>query len=186
METVTNTIYVIGGGQKVINFLVASGAFNFINMLHLVSHLGKDEVRQLADAVNGLSALLDIITNLDTIGSMTGEHVDTFISFVEATGGIAATRDLFLNIDIDTNYIIKEFGHLLIHVCPNTFVNSMILFGGPAPLMAFIKAVGGVHKMCNFLKNYGPTEVSFLIVGFGSVEKLTRLTRINPGIFDSR
>jgi len=181
VESIGNTIEAIGGGQRAINFLSGNSGTSFSDILHLISHLGKNEVGQLVETLGSPSTLLEFMTNLDIIGSLDGECVHTFVKFVDRSGGVDRTCAALSNNPIAMS---EEFGHLLIHICKETFFRYLLIFDGPTKLLAFVEAVGCVHKFCDFIKKYGPLEVMVLIATFGSVEMMTSLFRAFPGIID--
>lgn len=181
VEDFGNTIGAIGGGQRAINFLSSNNRSSFADILHLVSHLGKDEVGQLVETLGSPSNLLKFMNNLDLFGSMDGECVHTFVKFVDRSGGVARTCAALSNNHVAMS---EEFGHLLIHICKGTFFKCLLIFDGPTKLLTFMEAVGGVHKFCDFINKYGPLEVMVLIATFGSVETMTSLFRAFPGIIN--
>ena len=105
-----STIDAIGGGQKTINFLVNNNSISFCDILHLVSHIGNDEVGQLVETLGGPSNLIRFMTNLDLMGSASKKHVHTFVSFVEKSGGITRKCEALSN---DANTMSEKLQHMI-------------------------------------------------------------------------
>ena len=171
INVIFDTIDVIGGGEKTIEFLSYLNYAFFTDFTHLMKHIGKEDVKQLVKGAGSVKKVLSFMALLDLSGSMSGEYVHTFVSFIEASGGVSKICELYPE---NANGVAQKIGHLLTHTSVSSMTICIKIFGRPLNVVYFMEAIGGVHKMLVFMKTFTPIDIRLLLRLYGSIDNLVK------------
>ena len=153
------TMDLIGSANEIIRFLTTRGLADFISLTHLHSHMKADEISRISRSVGGVENLIMIMRYLNPDGIEKDNHVHTFHDLVKADG-IDMICELFSS---DGHLrIVKELGHLCLHMGSTSMILCVTIFNGSQKLVSFMDKIGGVHEMVEFMKIYSPMKLTLL------------------------